>query len=143
MAFIKISHNLTSFFCEYGAGFSLQWKEPHQDKDLVSGYNISWREQTITSYNRISDFKYVGMNTTFKTPCSLNFQPGRLYWTTVRTLAVLRNPTEEIFEDESPKSIIIGKIIHRNQARILFTFTNLLVVPKRNKMLKIWSFHIL
>lgn len=105
--------NLTSFFCEYGVGFSLQWREPYRDKDLVNGYNVSWREQTITSYNRISDFKYVGMNTAYKTPCSLDFQSGRLYWTTVRTLAVLTNPTEEIFVDESPKSIIIGKIIHR------------------------------
>lgn len=104
--------NLTSFFCEYGVGFSLQWKEPYRDKDLVNGYNVSWREQTI-SYNNISDPQNVGMNTAYKTPCSLNFQSGRLYWTTVRTLAVLRNPTEEIFVDESPKSIIIGKIIHR------------------------------
>lgn len=125
--------NLTSFFCEYGAGFSLQWKEPHQDKDFVNGYNISWREQTI-SYNRISDFKYVGMNTTFKTPCSLNFQPGRLYWTTVRTLAVLRNPTERIFVDESQNSIIIGKIIHENQARKISIFT------KYRKKIKYWKF---
>lgn len=104
--------NLTSFFCEYGVGFSLQWREPYRDKDLVNGYNVSWREQTI-SYNNISNPENVGMNTAYKTPCSLDFQSGRLYWTTVRTLAVLTNPTEEIFVDESPKSIIIGKIIHR------------------------------
>lgn len=108
--------NLTSFFCEYGAGFSLQWREPYRDKDLVSGYNVSWREQTI-SYNNMSDPKNVGMNTAYKTPCSLNFQPGRLYRTTVRTLAVLRNPTEEIYVDESPMSIIIGKIIHRKSSK--------------------------
>uniref|UniRef100_A0A8W8MTE0 Uncharacterized protein n=2 Tax=Magallana gigas TaxID=29159 RepID=A0A8W8MTE0_MAGGI len=112
--------NLTSFFCEDGVGFSLQWKEPYRDKDLVNGYNVSWREQTI-SYNNISDPENVGMNTAYKTPCSLNFQSGRLYWTTVRTLAVLTNPTEEIFVDESPKSIIIdplqpGPIIKCNRS---------------------------
>lgn len=64
----------------------------------------------------------------------MNFQPGRLYWTTVRTLVVLRNPTEEIFVDESPKSIIIGKIVHENQAKKISIFT------KYRKKMKYWKF---
>lgn len=95
--------------CEVGAGFSLQWKEPYVDKDLVSGYELYWREQTI-SYNGRSDSNPVGLNTTYDTTCSLELQPGRLYWTTVRTHAELKNPKENITVDESSQSIILGEL---------------------------------
>lgn len=113
--------NLTSFFCEGGVGFSLQWKEPYRDKDLISGYNVSWREETISN-NGTSGLESVGMNTTYNTPCSLIFKPGRLYWTTVKTLAVLRNPREDIVVDESPNSIIIGKKINWKSSKETINF---------------------
>lgn len=50
--------------------------------------------------------------TKYKSPCTLNLQPGRMYWTTVRTLAELQNPKENIFVEESSKYIILGKIIN-------------------------------
>lgn len=98
-----------TFLCEEGAGFSLQWKEPYRDKDLVIGYEVYWREETIR-YNRRSGSEFVGMNTTYDTACSLKLQPGRLYLTTVRTHAELKNPKENITVPESSGSIILGKL---------------------------------
>lgn len=43
---------------------------------------------------------------------TLKLQPGRMYWTTVRTLAELRSPKENIFVEESSKHIILGKMIN-------------------------------
>lgn len=98
-----------TFLCEEGAGFSLQWKEPYIDKDLVREYELFWREQTL-NYNGRSDSKPVGLNTTYNTTCSLKLQPGRLYWTTVRTHAELKNPKENITVSEYSRSIILGKL---------------------------------
>lgn len=95
--------------CEEGAGFSLQWKEPYIDKDLVSGYELYWSEQTI-SYNGSSGTQPVGMNTMYNTTCSLKLRPGRLYWTQVRTHAELKNPKENITVRESSRPIILGKL---------------------------------
>lgn len=102
---------LKSFSCGFGAGFELQWKQPSRDQDLVKGYEVSWREQTI-SYEKRSGTDFVGMETKYKSPCTLKLQPGRMYWTTVRTLAELQNPKENIFVEESSKYIILGKIIN-------------------------------
>lgn len=98
-----------TFLCEEGAGFSLQWKEPYIDNYLVSGYELYWREQTL-NYNGRSGSEPVGLNTTYNTTCSLKLQPGRLYWTTVRTHAELRNPKENITVSEYTRSIILGKL---------------------------------
>lgn len=102
---------LKSFSCGFGAGFELQWKQPSRDQDLVKGYEVSWREQTI-SYEKRSGTDFVGMETKYKSPCTLKLQPGRMYWTTVRTLAELQNPKENIFVEESSKYIILGKVIN-------------------------------
>lgn len=97
---------LKSFSCGFGAGFEIQWKQPSRDQDLVKGYEVSWREQTI-SYEKRSGTDFVGMETKYKSPCTLKLQPGRMYWTTVRTLAELQNPKENIFVEESSKYIIL------------------------------------
>lgn len=98
-----------TFLCEEGAGFSLQWKEPYIDKYLVIGYELYWKEQTL-NYNKRSGSEPVGLNTTYNTTCSLKLQPGRLYRTTVRTLAELKNPKENITVSEYSRSIILGKL---------------------------------
>lgn len=98
-----------TFLCEEGAGFSLHWKEPYIDKYLVSGYELYWREQNL-NYNGRSGSEPVGLNTTYNTTCSLKLQPGRLYRTTVRTHAELKNPKENITVSEYSRSIILGKL---------------------------------
>lgn len=55
-------------------------------------------------------------------------------------MVVLRNPTEEIFVDGSPKSIIIGKIVHENQAK---KNINNHKVSEENEILEIWSLYLL
>lgn len=103
--------DIKSFSCGFEAGFALQWKQPSRDQDLVKGYEVSWREQSI-SYEKRSGTDFVGMETKYRSPCTLKLQPGRMYWTTVRTLAELRSPKENIFVEESSKHIILGKMIN-------------------------------
>ena len=101
------TQTLESFACGNNAGFKLRWKPPTRDADLVKGYEVKWREQSI-SYDRRFGKEFVGLDTEFTTPCSLKLQPGRLYWTTIRTIAELRHPKEAIFVEETAKFIILG-----------------------------------
>ena len=68
---------------------------------------MKWREESI-SYDRRSGSEFVGLDTEFTTPCSLKLHPGRLYWTTIRTIVELRHPKEKIFVEETARSIILG-----------------------------------
>ena len=101
------TQTLESFACGNNAGFKLRWNPPTRDADLVKGYEVKWREQSI-SYDRRSGSEFVGLDTEFTTPCSLKLQPGRLYWTTIRTIVELRHPKDVIFVEETSKFIILG-----------------------------------
>ena len=90
-----------------GTGLKLKWRPPSRDADLVKGYEVKWREQSI-SYDRRFGEEFVGLDTEFTTPCSLKLQPGRLYWTTIRTIVELRHPKDVIFVEETSKFIILG-----------------------------------
>ncbi|XP_078333705.1 uncharacterized protein LOC111101935 [Crassostrea virginica] len=111
------TQTIESFSCGYRAGFKIKWRTPSRDADLVKGYEVNWREESI-AYDRQSGTKSVGLDTEFTTPCSLKLQPGRLYWTTVRTIVELKHPKETIFVEETASSIILdpiqpGRIIRR------------------------------
>ena len=101
------TQTIESFSCGYRAGFKIKWRTPSRDADLVKGYEVNWREESI-AYDRQSGTKSVGLDTEFTTPCSLKLQPGRLYWTTVRTIVELKHPKETIFVEETASSIILG-----------------------------------
>nr|XP_022290316.1 uncharacterized protein LOC111101946 isoform X2 [Crassostrea virginica]XP_022290324.1 uncharacterized protein LOC111101946 isoform X2 [Crassostrea virginica] len=116
------TQTLESFACGNNAGFKLRWNPPTRDADLVKGYEVKWREQSI-SYDRRSGSEFVGLDTEFTTPCSLKLQPGRLYWTTIRTIVELRHPKDVIFVEETSKFIILDPIQPGQIIRSLSNFS--------------------